>query len=58
MRSNFILICKLYVLVVLRLVINFVEEKKEDYVFNYYKVKLIYGFLLFDFGDVIREGDG
>lgn len=34
------------------------EVVKENFLFNYYQVKLVFGFVLFEFGDVIKVGDG
>ena len=30
---------------------------KEDFLFNYHQAKLAFGFILFEFGDAIKEGD-
>lgn len=31
---------------------------KQDFKFNYHQNKLVFGLLLFDFNDAVREGDG
>lgn len=33
-------------------------EFKEDYLYNYYRSKLVLGFIFMEFDDVIKEGDG
>lgn len=33
------------------------DEKKEDYRYNYYCVKLIFGLILMEFNDCVKEGD-
>ena len=34
------------------------EERKEDHIFNYHRAKLIFGLILTDFNDAVKEGDG
>ena len=34
------------------------SSKSEDYLFNYHRGKLVYGLILFEFTDAIKEGDG
>lgn len=36
------------------------EERilQEDYLYNYYWVKFVFGLVLFEFDDAIKEGDG
>ena len=34
------------------------ESVKEDHVFNYHRAKLVFGLILTDFNDAVKEGDG
>ena len=34
------------------------DPVKEDNLFNYHQTKLVFGLILFEFDDAIREGDG
>lgn len=34
------------------------ESGKEDHIFNYHQAKIIFGLILTDFNDAVKEGDG
>ena len=34
------------------------KDSNEDFLFNYHSAKLAFGFILFEFSDAIKEGDG
>jgi L1 cell adhesion molecule like protein len=34
------------------------EKEKHDYLFNYHNAKLLYGLVLMEFNDAVKEGDG